>query len=163
MKNNTEFSLLHKWHSRSNLFWYLNYRIERNIQHLQLRQPVNPKQSTMKIKHKIFKLKTIQLNNQNSNVTKTHSPIAAGSWERELWLRFNTARKGKFLRSSFNDAMLLWARISFWSSAACKFHFKFHSIFLIKSYSMLLWARISFTARKFHSISFHFPKRHISA
>jgi len=132
----TEFSILNKRCCRSNLLRYFNYWIERNIQHLQLRQPTHKKQTTMKNPATHFQ--TENSNKQNWSVTKTHSPIADGSCVRQLWLRFSTTRKGKFFRSSFNDPILLWARISFWSSTACKSRSNaFHSIlnFIPFSYS----------------------------
>lgn len=51
---------------------------------------------------------------------KTHSPMAAGSSESLLWLTFKTVSRGKFLRSSFNLSIWLWAKISFCKSTAYK-------------------------------------------
>ena len=46
-------------------------------------------------------------NTKRLSIQKTYSPIAAGRWESLLWLTFSTVNRGKFLRSSLSDSILL--------------------------------------------------------
>jgi len=77
-KKNTELSILNKRCSRSNLLRYFSYRIEWNIQHLQLRQPTNQKQTTMENPATDFQT-------ENSLTSKTKSlqknSLSYSSWK----------------------------------------------------------------------------------